>query len=113
MSGDVSFGFKARVISELFAWWNAMYIPCDPPPVLQIANLLMISIVGQQFKTMVEHHHLLVHSPSPGLELNPGHATTALCWLAFKSNLIKSNFQATVELFMIASQHFRYAENST
>ena len=52
---------------------NVMFTPKDPPLVLHIANLLAVSIVGQQFQTTAQCCHLLVHSTSLGLELNPGH----------------------------------------
>ena len=72
-------GFKAWVGSALFvlAEVNAMYIPWDPPLVLDFANLLMVSIVGQQFKMAAQHHHLPAHSPSLGLEWKPSHVRSS------------------------------------
>ena len=55
--------FKARMGCLIrIAEANAVYIPGDQPLVLNIANLLMVSIVGQQFKTTVQHRHLPAHS---------------------------------------------------
>ena len=73
ISGDISSGFQNQ------GWFcfihiveaNVVYIPRDPPLVLHVANLLMVSIVGQQFKVMAQCHHMLVHSISLGLESNP------------------------------------------
>ena len=49
-----------------------MYIPWDPPLVLLTANLLMVSIMGLQFKTMAQRRHLPLHSSSLNMESNPG-----------------------------------------
>ena len=38
-----------------------------------------ISIVGQQFKMTAQHRHLLAHSPSLGLESNPGQCSGHVC----------------------------------
>ena len=41
---------------------NAMYIPQDPPLVLHLANLWMVSIVWWQFETIAQCPHLPAHS---------------------------------------------------
>ena len=69
---DIPCRFQSQSGFCLVAEVNVMYIPWDPPRVLHVANLLIISIVGWQFK-MAQHCHLLLHSPSLGLELNPRH----------------------------------------
>ena len=43
-----------------------MYIPWDPPLVLQIANLLIVKIVGQQFK---QHYAMLLRYASLHISL--------------------------------------------
>ena len=63
ISGDVSSGFEARmgICLNCIAEANViMYIPRDLPLVLHIANLLMVSIVKQQFKIMDQCQHLPV-----------------------------------------------------
>ena len=55
-----------------------MYIPCDPPLVLHVTNLLMVSSLEWQFKTMAQCCHLPVHSPSFDLELNPSHICNSI-----------------------------------
>ena len=79
-----------------------MYSLRDPPLVLHIANLLMISIVGQQFKIMAQHCHLQVQPPVLGLESNPSHVCrSTLCYrLAFvEFNFKMSHSIAVVDPF--------------
>ena len=80
VSGDVPFGFQSQSgfcfihIAEA----NVMYIPSDPPQVLHIANLLIVSIVGRPFK-MTGHFLLPVQSPQPlAWSRTPGHVASAL-----------------------------------
>ena len=49
ISGDISFRFQSQsgICLICIAEANIIYIPCDPPLVLHIANLLTVSIVGQ------------------------------------------------------------------
>ena len=64
--------FKARVGCPFcFAGANVMFTPWDPPLVLHTASLLMINIIGQQFKTIPQHCHLLTHYPIPSLDWTP------------------------------------------
>ena len=51
ISGDISSEFQSqRGFCLQNVEVNRMYIPWNPPLVLHIANLLMVSIVEQQFK---------------------------------------------------------------
>ena len=81
VSGDASSGFHNQSRSCLIhiaeANVDLMYIPWDPPLVLHISNFLMVSIVGQQFKTMAHNHHLPAHFPRLSLELSPGHVRSS------------------------------------
>ena len=56
ISDDVSSGFQSQSGFSLIRMAEAsiMYIPWDPPLMLHVANLLTVSIVGQQFKTVVQ-----------------------------------------------------------
>ena len=51
ISGDVSSGFQSQsgfCLIRRIAEANVMYIPGDPPLVLHIVDLLMVSIAGRQ-----------------------------------------------------------------
>ena len=50
ISGDVSSGFQSQsgfCLIRRIAKANVMYIPGDPPLVLHVADLLMVSIAGR------------------------------------------------------------------
>ena len=54
ISGNVSSGFQSGICLICIPDATEMYIPWDPPLVLHIANLWAISMVGQQFKIMIQ-----------------------------------------------------------
>ena len=62
ISGDVSSGFQSQSVFCLIriAEANVMYIPCDSPPVLHIANLLMDSIGGHRPGSYLEQGYYCV-----------------------------------------------------